>query len=382
MKALLKQLQILQDETINIVNSVPDDYYSQQFHTDLSPIGWHLGHCVFTESYWILDQLLDEQTLDESLKALYVPELSNKQLRGASIPDKDNLIKWAKTNQKNNRACLEAAGLKKTSHELLKEDFLFYFLIQHYSQHIETMTMVLTEGHLKNTGSEFIPSKVLKSSKQKQETISIKKGIYNIGTNDISVSYDNERPMHTKDLDSFDIAKYPVSNESFLAFMEADGYSIRKYWSDDGWKWKKCTQHTHPHHWQLNHSWYGVNHNGPYTLEPSAPVYGLSYFEAEAYANWNGARLPHEHEWEAAFKQGCLEKSAIAWEWCKNSFHPYEGFKAYPYEGYSAPYFDDKHYVLKGGSLYTKEPLKRASFRNYYTADKRHIFAGLRLIYD
>jgi iron(II)-dependent oxidoreductase len=72
----------------------------------------------------------------------------------------------------------------------------------------------------------------------------------------------------------------------------------------------------------------------------------------------------------------------MAWEWCRNRFHPYPGFRAFPYDGYSLPWFDGYHYTLRGGSPYTLPWIRRASFRNFYAADKRHVFAGCRLAFD
>jgi len=98
--------------------------------------------------------------------------------------------------------------------------------------------------------------------------------------------------------------------------------------------------------------------------------------------------LPSEQEWEYAATFGAIARESAqkegnplnekVWEWCANLFYPYPGFKAFPYDGYSAPWFGT-HYVLRGGSRYTAACIQRPTFRNFYTADKRHIFAGLRL---
>ena len=110
-------------------------------------------------------------------------------------------------------------------------------------------------------------------------------------------------------------------------------------------------------------------------------MHGLSRFEAAAFARWAGGALPHEYQWEVARRRGVLDGVGAAWEWCANAFHPYPGFRAYPYREYSAPWYDGRHFALRGGGRYTEPEIKRASFRNYYTADCRHIFAGVRLLY-
>lgn len=384
MNELIGELQSLQDEMLDIVSTVRASDYQQQIHPDLSPIGWHLGHCVYTEEYWIKEQLLGMQTMSDSLKSIYVPELSQKQLRGAALPEKQELLEWAKNRQSENRDFLESVSNRKLSHHLLNNNYLFHFLMQHYSQHIETMMMILTEVQIQNFNSNYRPANSINVTQQKRECLAIETGAFNIGSPEIMFPYDNEQPEHIVQLNSFNIARSPVSNSEFLGFMEAGAYSIKTHWSEAGWKWCQTKQQTHPHHWQHNDSgdWFGIDHRGPHTLDAQDAVYGLNYFEAEAYAKWLGARLPHEYEWEAAIKNNPSLNSTLVWEWCKNTFHPYKGFSAYPYAGYSTPYFDKQHYVLKGGGRYTKAHIKRPGFRNYYLPDKRHIFAGLRLIYD
>ena len=141
---------------------------------------------------------------------------------------------------------------------------------------------------------------------------------------------------------------------------------------------------TCPEHWATNkHSeWYGINDQGPFDLIAKDPVYGINFYEASAFANWAQARLPHEHEWETSVRLSRLPNTGQVWEWCSNTFYPYENFKPFPYDEYSQPWFDDQHYVLRGASRFTRPEIRRASFRNFYHADKRHVFAGIRLVFD
>lgn len=384
MKDLIKTLHVLQNEVLDIVSAVTEEDYHQQFHPDLSPLGWHLGHCIYIESYWIKEQLFGTQIIDDSLKSLYIPELSIKQKRSASLPAKREMLEWASAIQAENRALLNSVSSNNDSHRLLKNNYIFHFLIQHYSQHIETMAMVLTEMQLHNPDISFIPPKKLNLDDSQIGSITIGADTYQIGVDDHDFPYDNEHPAHCVELNSFNIAALPVNNSDYLKFMGDDAYSRKDFWSSAGWRWRNNNKVTHPYHWRLHqdNAWYGINHTGPFALEAQHPIHGLSYYEAEAYANWAGGRLPHEYEWEVAHTKQHLQQTSVVWEWCKNTFHPYPGFSHYPYEGYSVPYFDGNHYVLKGGSAYTKEFITRPSFRNYYTPDKRHIFAGLRLVYE
>ena len=381
MTKLIGDLEALQSEIITIIQNLPEKEFRNQFHPDLSPIGWHLGHCVYIESYWIREQLLKQAPLEETLRSLYVPEMSIKDERGNALPDKHAMIEWTRSLQKENRLLLENCLNNSTQHHLLENDFLFHFLIQHYSQHLETIKMIQTEIQLYKNIKPDKAITFLTTNDTEQDSIKIPSGNYFIGSDNNHFPYDNEHPKHKITLNTFEISRLLVSNTEYLAFINDDGYNRKELWSTEGWKWKIKNKIESPHHWRFDQGWYGINHEGAYSLSPEQAVYGLSFYEASAYTNRVNARLPHEYEWETACNEKQLEQTCSVWEWCHNYFHPYPGFVAYPYEGYSAPYFDKQHYVIRGGSRYTKPAIRRSSFRNYYAADKRHIFAGLRLVY-
>ena len=168
--------------------------------------------------------------------------------------------------------------------------------------------------------------------------------------------------------------------------MEQSAYQNPEVWSQEGWHWKEKFAVSCPEFWSQDDrlNWFTVDITGAHDLEPEYPVSGINHYEAQAFANWASlqygqARLPHEYEWEAAKQNDCLNNTGLVWEWCQNSFHAYVNFKAFPYDGYSMPYFDASHFVMKGASRYTEDVIQRNSFRNYYQADKRHQFVGCRL---
>jgi formylglycine-generating enzyme required for sulfatase activity len=272
----------------------------------------------------------------------------------------------------------------------MQHDFLLHFLIQHYAQHFEIMHMILVQKVLQEC-VDFEVRQPLSSSELNISTVLLKAGSYNIGSQTDFLPYDNEYPSHEFKTDNINIADRPVCNSEFLLFMEQSAYQNPEYWSLEGWQWKEKYDVSCPEFWLKDdcQNWFAVDITGPHDLKLADPVWGLNQYEAQAFANWASscisdkhARLPHEYEWEAAKKNGCLEKTGQVWEWCTNSFHPYHGFKAFPYDGYSMPYFDDSHFVMKGASRYTEDVIQRSSFRNYYQADKRHQFAGCRLVFE
>ncbi len=379
---MLTQLQTQQDLLQQTVKQCPESDYKTQYHPDLSPTGWHLGHCVYTEIYWIREILMGDEEQSAALKAFYTPELSRKPQRSNCLPAHDVLCAWAEQTQQQDRTLLSSLMQDNVAHVLMQNNYLIRFLLQHYAQHNETIKLILAQQQLQ-IRQPFTVSSPLQAQMPGHETRTVNSGEYSIGNQQAISPYDNEKPAFSTTLEAFHIATEPVSNAEFLAFMEAGAYQLKEYWSDPGWDWCARQSARHPDHWRTDQQglWYGHEANGPYQLAPAAPVYGLNYYEACAYASWAGARLPHEYEWEIAHSQGILKSPAQVWQWCANNFHPYAGFRAFPYDGYSMPYFDDSHFTLRGGCCYTQAAINRLTFRNYYQADKRHIHAGIRLAF-
>lgn len=354
----------------------------QQFHPDLSPAGWHLGHCVYTEQYWI-DEVARQQPLAAELRTLYVPEYAPKPERGKRLPTTEKLLAWAQEQQRLNLGKIEQLYTHRQSSRLLRRGYLIDFLIQHYAQHYETLCQIKVQQQ-KQLAETYQVHKTLHGHTATADMFELVAGEYSIGNTQSDRAYDNEHDRHPVELAGCDLTQQPVSNARYLAFMRAGGYEQSSLWSASGWHWRQTNSITRPDHWfqDTDGHWYGIDIDGPADLPANTAVTGLSYYEAEACARWLGGRLPHEHEWEAALRQGGLQKTGQAWEWCSNPLFPYPGFAAFPYDGYSMPYFDDAHFVMRGGSRYTQRVIKRPSFRNYFEADKRHQFAGLRVAFD
>jgi len=382
-ETLLKQLQHYQQCVLDRLKSSNIDY-RKQYHEDLSPTGWHLGHCLYTEEYWVREKLHGREISNDNLKKLYIPENCKKTDRGNSLPEFGELYHWAETTQSKTRQLIEEFITSKNSHVLMDNNFLLKFLIQHYAQHFETIQVIHAQAALaKITSQTFSKSTTTKVSVDNKIS-TVKEGQYEIGAASDHDPYDNEHPRHKVQLNCFNIAFRPVTNNDYLQFMKNGGYETNSIWTEEGWLWRQKSNTPHPEYWRRdnNNEWYEIKADDCFRLSPDAAVSGINYFEAIAFAKWADARLPHEYEWEVADQLGLLGETGKVWEWCCNTFHPYKNFRAFPYDGYSLPYYDDKHYVLKGGSIYTSNIIRRSSFRNYYQPNKRHIIAGLRLVYN
>jgi iron(II)-dependent oxidoreductase len=370
-----KQLLLQQQQKLlQLIKNVSAHDFARQFHPDLSPPGWHLGHCVFTEMYWLREVVMQMEILGDELRQLYIPEFSVKKNRASVLPSQLQVCEWAEKIQGENIDYIAELVEAGNHPELMQDNYLIFFLSQHYAQHIETVNYILTQKHLQ-TKCGFKVEAILKAAPLQDNYRPVE---------DVFRHYDNECPGFTIALDEFHIADRAVSNAEFVSFIEANGYQERHYWEADGWLWCEQNAITCPQHWRLDEAgnYYGTNASGAYKLQADNAVSGISYYEAKAFAVWAKARLPHEYEWETAKKKGLLKNTGQVWEWCDNSFHPYKGFRAFPYDGYSLPWFDQAHFSLRGGCGYTHALIKRDSFRNFYQADKRHFPAGLRLATD
>ena len=376
---LVELLEQSHNHLLEFTLDLPDSLLRKQFHADLSPLGWHLGHTAFIERYWIDEVLLGNYQQTRPLHDLYFPERNDKAGRTDALPVKDELLHFVQSSFSDTLKKLPVLMKEEPDDPLLKNGYLALFLIQHNYQHRETMMQILQQMALLDRPQlEHVDGLVARPPVQ--PSIRIDAGEFRIGATDPILAYDNEVPTHPVKLPGYRICAAPVSNAEFLYFMNSGGYYDASLWSQEGWTWQQVARANAPYHWRETDSgqWYAVTPFGTSRLIADDAVIGINYYEAEAFARFAGCRLPHETEWETAVTASGF-RSGKAWEWCRNSFYPYTGYKPFPYDNYSQPWFDGNHITLRGGSAYTHTLLKRASFRNFYTPEKRHVFAGLRL---
>jgi len=242
--------------------------------------------------------------------------------------------------------------------------------------------------------------------------------------NSSEFGWDNEFDSHVAQVPEFQIDRYMVTNGEFLEFIKAGGYAKRALWADADWDWKNANAIAHPVFW--SHSgdqWLYRTMCEEIELRLDWPVY-VSHAEATAYARWAGKALPSEEQWHRAAYgmhdgsqriypwgdrapqpelgnfdfyrwdptpvnahpngRSVFEVEGMlgnGWEWTSTVFGPYSGFEPFPfYRGYSAAFFDGKHFVMKGGSPHTAACMLRPTFRNWFQPHYQYVYAGFRCV--
>jgi ergothioneine biosynthesis protein EgtB len=208
--------------------------------------------------------------------------------------------------------------------------------------------------------------------------IGIEGGIYEIGHQGDGFCFDNELSRHKVYLNDYEIAQRPVTNAEFLEFIADGAYRDHRLWHAEGWDWVNANAINAPLHWhERDGAWQQFTLGGLRPIVPDAPVCHVSFYEASAFAEWKGCRLPTEFEWEAANTQFNWGKR---WEWSNSAYLPYPGFaKAAGAVGEYNGKFMVNQMVLRGASIATPEGHSRPTYRNFFHPHLRWQFTGVRL---
>jgi gamma-glutamyl hercynylcysteine S-oxide synthase len=304
-------------------------------------------------------------------------------------------------------------------------DTLLNVAIEHRLMHVETLAYMLHQLPLERkipqvcsplrSDSPFIPS-----------MIEIPAAMATLGLPRVTsvFGWDNEFESHVVHVPSFAVDRYMVTNGQFLEFIRAAGYDNPSLWTDEDWSWKSANGIAHPVFWKrAGEGWLYRTMFDEVPLPLDWPAY-VSHAEAAAYARWAGKALPTEAQWyraaygtadgkERFYPWGDEEPNASlgnfdferwdptpvnahpsgrsafgvdgmlgnGWEWTSTQFAAFPGFEAFPfYRGYSANFFDGKHFVIKGGSPRTAARMLRPTFRNWFQGHYQYVYAGFRCV--
>ena len=365
--------------TENICAPLEIEDYVVQPVVDVSPPKWHLGHTTWFFEEFVLKQYnRDYRLFDENSAFVfnsYYESVGEKVVR----TDRGNLsrptVAWI---YEYRTYVTKAISAMFDSSINFSEELLNVMEIgcHHEKQHQELLLTdikyilgnnpllpVYQENFTENTVQEF-----------QQEWMTIPEGIYEIGHQGDSFYYDNEIGRHKVYLNQYQLSNKLVTNGEYLEFIKDDGYKDVLLWHAEAWDWIN----TAPSYWHfINDNWKQYTLSGLQDLDLEAPLAHISYYEAFAFAQWKGMRLPTEFEWEVGqekFKWGSR------WEWTESSYDPYPNYKKA--DGALGEYngkFMVNQKVLRGGSVATSADHTRATYRNFFQPHLRWQFTGVRL---
>ncbi|HMJ37059.1 MAG TPA: SUMF1/EgtB/PvdO family nonheme iron enzyme [Baekduia sp.] len=353
---LVEDLAATRQRTLDLVAHLPTADLERQIAPIMSPLVWDLGHIAAYEDLWLAHRHAGLDLLRPDLAALYDAFETPRAVRGdLEILGHADALEYLDAVRDRTLAAVERRGADPVLHEMV---------LRHELQHTETMRQAMAIAGLLPAGEPRLPGSG--PARPADAWLSVPAGTHALGASDDRFAYDNERPLHAVDVPAFSIARRPVTNATWLRFVEGGGYVRREWWSAEGWAWKEEYDIT--------------RHEGVADGAADAPVCHVSWFEAEALARWRGARLPTEAEWEKA--AGRLDGVGLVWEWTASTFGGYPGFRPHPYREYSEVFFGDRYRVLRGGSWATAPRVATTTFRNWDLPERRQIFAGVRLARD
>ena len=373
-----------------------------QSMTEASPVKWHLGHTTWFFETFILERCEpDFRPFDARFRVLFnsyyhgVGAQHPRPQRGMlTRPDLQTVRDW--------RADVDARMARLL--ETTPPPDLLELGLRHEQQHQE---LLLTDVKHLFSLNPLLPAYADAAAPAAQHAApplawhECEGGRNEIGAAGDSFRFDNETPRHAVWLEPYALGSRLVTNDEYLEFIADGGYATPQLWLSDGWDWVRAGARRHPCYWRRDEEgWSEFTLGGPRPLDPALPAVHVSYYEADAYARWAGARLPTEAEWECAAARvqpdgnfadgrrfhpdvagtGLAQLYGDAWEWTSSAYAPYPGFRvAAGAVGEYNGKFMVNQYVLRGGSCATPAGHVRASYRNFFPAAACWQFSGIRL---
>ena len=406
----------------------PEDYVVQSM-PDVSPTKWHLSHTTWFFETFILNKFVTAYRSE-------IPEyayLFNSYYNAAGDMhrrDLRGLISRPTVREAQRyRASIDSHidNLLSDADEKLLDEIepILVLGIHHEQQHQELLITDIKHVFAQNPLYPVFRKRKLAATPSSHNFGGLgaaatsfsdfEESVVQIGHDGHGFAYDNEGPQHQALVHAFSLASRPVTNGEYIAFIEDNGYTRPELWLSLGWMTVNEQRWNAPLYWtKRDGAWWNFTLSGLRRVDQSEPVTHVSYFEADAYANWAGARLPTEFEWERAALSCPIEgnfvetelfhpvavMSAVSadnpgkgqrlhqmfgdvWEWTRSAYSPYPGYRPGP--GALGEYngkFMCNQYVLRGGSCATSRTHIRRTYRNFFQPEKRWQFTGIRLARD
>ncbi|WLI90579.1 ergothioneine biosynthesis protein EgtB [Massilia sp. R2A-15] len=364
-----------------------DEDCGAQSMPDASPVKWHLAHTTWFFETFILEQMEERfQPFHPTFRFLFnsyyngIGDRHPRAKRGLLTRPSMAEVRAYRADVDERIGRLLAAQADNPQLAALIE-----LGLQHEQQHQE---LILTDVQHLLAQNALNPAYTLAAPAPAEATplrfLDFAGGVAQIGHAGDGFCFDNELPRHRQFVEPFALADRLVTNGEYLAFIDAGGYRDAALWLSEGWDQVNALALAQPMYWQRDEAgrWCEFTLHGLRPLDLARPVTSVSLFEADAYANWRGARLPTEFEWELAEGQGEALRQMFGhcWQWTSSSYAPYPGYATAP--GALGEYngkFMLNQYVLRGSSSATPAGHSRATYRNFFPAGARWQFTGIRL---
>ncbi|MQY19653.1 ergothioneine biosynthesis protein EgtB [Nocardia macrotermitis] len=412
------------ERTAGLTDCLDEGELVAQHSRLMSPLVWDLAHIGNQEELWLVRDVGGREPVRADIDQLY-DAFRHPRADRPALPLLDPAEAREYTGTVRAKALDVLADSDLRSDRLISGGFAFGMIAQHEQQHDETM---LATHQLRTGAPALAASPAPTAAVPVSGEIVIPAGEFTMGTATDPWALDNERPAHPVRLPGFAIDAAPVTNAQYLEFIADGGYRRRELWSERGWAHRVEVDLNAPQFWENDggNNWWRRVFGAMTPLRPRQPVVHVCWFEAEAYANWAGKRLPTEAEWEKAARfdpatgrsrrfpwgdadpdestanlgQRHLEPAEVGaypagaspagvhqligdvWEWTSSGFERYPEFEWFPYPEYSEVFFGGDYRVLRGGSFGTDEVACRSTFRNWDHPIRRQIFSGFRLARD
>ena len=423
-EALAEELTEAHVRTLALIGGLSDEQLMGPRLDIVNPFRWEAGHVAWFHEYFALRRLNpDFAPLIPDSDGLYNSSTVAHESRWLlPLPDRSGTLAYMARVLEEMRARLACEPLSARAR------YLFHLTLSHEDMHGEAFVqMRQTLGYPKPAIAGIGPAN--SDAGPFHGDAAVPGGTFRLGSEQTEpFVFDNEKWAHDVELAPFRIARAPVTNAEFGAFIEDGGYLRGDFWSADGWAWRTVAIAEHPVYWIRDgrRGWRVRAFDRNTELHPHHPVIHVNWYEADAYCRWAHRRLPTEAEWEAAAAGapdaggrlsprkrkypwgdappdaaranleghalgpvdvaacgagdsafGCRQMIGNVWEWTASDFRPYPGFAPDDYEDYSQPWFGTRK-VLRGGAWPTRGRLITPAYRNFFTPERRDVFAGFR----